>query len=146
MKLSTRTRYGTRASIELALEYDRGPLKIKTIAARQDISVKYLEQIIMILRSAGLVRSVRGSKGGYVLSRPPKQVKLSDVFIALEGKPVGIECFEHEDFCPRCASCVTRQIWEQMQKAMLDVLDCVTLQELVDKVRKKDSQTVTYQI
>ena len=85
MKLSTRSRYGVRALLELAIDYDKGPLQIKTIADREKISNKYLEQLIAILKSAGLVTSIRGPKGGYVLSRPPAEIQLSEVFKVLEG-------------------------------------------------------------
>ena len=146
MKLSTRSRYGMRGALELALEYGGGALQIKAIAGRQDISVKYLEQIMALLRSAGIIRSIRGPKGGYVLARHPDQIKLSEVFIALEGSAATVECLEHEDLCPRCASCVTKQVWEEMQNAMMNVLESMTLQELVDRVRKKGNETVTYQI
>jgi len=85
MKLSTRTRYAVRAIIELAQNDSNRPLQLKIIAQRQDISVKYLEQLMAILRSAGFVRSIRGSKGGYVLARAPNQIKLNEVLHRLEG-------------------------------------------------------------
>ena len=101
MKLSTRTRYGLRAIIELAEHNGATPLQTKVIAASQDISVKYLEQLMTILRSAGLVRSIRGSKGGYMLAKSPNQIKLSDVFDCLEGHVTTVECVEDRSFCER---------------------------------------------
>ena len=86
MKLSTRTRYGIRAMLELAQDQGKGPLQIKVIGQRQDISIKYLEQLMAILRSSGFVRSVRGSKGGYLLAKAPNQIKISDLFFCLEGR------------------------------------------------------------
>jgi Rrf2 family transcriptional regulator, cysteine metabolism repressor len=139
MKLSSRSRYGFRAILELAAEYGKGPLQIRTIAEREDISNKYLEQLITLLKSSGLVRSVRGPRGGYELTRPPTEVKLDEIFMTLEGPPIGVECLDHPEFCPRCMDCVTRQVWTQMQDAMLGVLESITLQDLVDRARKADS-------
>lgn len=132
MKLSTRSRYGLRSIVELAGAYGQSPLRIKTISERQDISDKYLEQLMTILKNAGLVRSIRGPKGGYVLARPPESIKLSEVVIPLEGPMLAIECLEHPEFCPRCADCTTRHIWQKIQKAILDVLESYTLQDLVN--------------
>ena len=145
MKLSTRSRYGLRAVLELAIEYDHKPMQIKTIAEHQDISNKYLEQLMAILKSSGLVRSLRGPKGGYMLSKPPAEVKLSEVFTALEGPLVTVECVEHPEFCIRCTECATRGVWIQVQKAMLDVLNSMTMQDLVDK-SIKGQQIRDYQI
>ena len=144
MKLSTRTRYGIRAILELAKNHGKGPLQIKTIAQRQDISVKYLEQLITILKSAGFVRSIRGSKGGYMLAKAPNEIKLNDVFNALEGPTATVECIENENYCARVADCVARQVWVQLQEAIDNVLKAITLQDLVD--RTKDKRTLNYQI
>ncbi len=144
MKLSSRSRYGFRAILELAVEYGNGPLQIKTIAKREDISNKYLEQLVAMLKASGLVRSIRGPKGGYELTRPPRDVKLSDVFTTLEGPVVAVECLEHPEFCPRCTECVTRDVWAQMQSAIMGVLESMTLQDLVDKT--KLGQAENYQI
>ncbi len=135
MKLSSRSRYGFRAILELALEYGDGPLQIKTIAQREGISNKYLEQLVAMLKSAGLVRSLRGPHGGYVLARAPNEVNLSDVFRTLEGPLFAVECLEHPDFCSRYSDCVPRQIWSEMQDAMLNVLETKTLQDMVDRAR-----------
>jgi len=145
MKLSTRSRYGLRAVLELALEYGNGPIQIRTIADREDISSKYLEQLMSTMKSYGLVRSVRGPKGGYLLGKAPSEIKLSDVFAALEGPMVTTECVEHPEFCVRCTDCATRQVWAQLQSAVLSVLDSQTLQDLVDKSQKGDNVS-NYQI
>lgn len=145
MKLSSRSRYGFRAILELAVEYGHGPLQIKVIAQREDISNKYLEQLIAMLKAAGLVRSIRGPRGGYLLTRPPGEIKLSEVFATLEGPTISVECLEHPEFCPKCMDCVTRQVWSQMQDAMMGVLEGMTLQDLVDKVQKGEG-TENYQI
>ena len=144
MKLSTRTRYGIRAILELAQNEGRGPLQVKTIAQRQDISVKYLEQLMTMLRSTGFVRSIRGSKGGYMLAKAPDQIKLSDVFDCLEGHVTTVECVEDKNYCARAADCIARQVWVQVQDAIKNVLQSITLQDLVD--RAKDKKMLNYQI
>jgi Rrf2 family protein len=144
MKLSTRTRYGMRAILELAAGQGEGPVQIKTIAHRQEISVKYLEQLMAILKSAGFVRSVRGAKGGYVLAKEANQIKLSDVFNALEGPVTTVECLENENYCARVADCVTRKVWAEVQQAIESILQSMTLQDLVDKT--KNVKTLNYQI
>jgi len=145
MKLSTRTRYGLRAILELAGNYGKGPLQLKIIAQRQDISVKYLEQLMAILKSTGLVRGIRGSKGGYILAKAANQIKLSDVFNALEGlSAINVECIENENYCARVADCPARQLWAQVQQAIETVLQSMTLQDLVD--RTKDKRALYYQI
>ena len=144
MKLSTRTRYGIRAIIELAMNYGNGPLQIRLIAQRQDISVKYLEQLMTILRSAGFIRSIRGSKGGYLLANQPSQIKLNEVFDALEGNVTTVECVEDNNYCDKTADCIARQVWSQVQQAIKSVLQSITLQDLVDKA--KVEKKVDYQI
>ena len=145
MKLSTRSRYGLRAVLELAMEYGNEPMQIRSIAEREDISNKYLEQLMSTLKSFGLVRSVRGPKGGYLLAKLPVDIKLSDVFTALEGPMMTVECVEHPEFCVRCTDCVTRQVWADIQNAMTGVLESQTLQDLVEKANKSD-KAANYQI
>ena len=144
MKLSTRTRYGFRAIMELAENYGHGPLQLNVIAQREDISLKYLEQLMALLKSAGFVRSVRGAKGGYILAKAPNQIKLSDIFNALEGPIMTVECVGDKSRCSRAVDCVTRELWIQVQEAIEKVLQSMTLQELADKARK--GQTSYYQI
>jgi len=132
MKLSTRTRYGMRAILELAENHGKGALRLKTIARHQELSVKYLEQLMAILKSAGIVRSVRGPKGGYALAKSPGQIRVSDCFICLEGPVITTECVEDDSYCARAEDCVTRQVWAQVQKAVMDVLCSMTLQNLAD--------------
>jgi Rrf2 family cysteine metabolism transcriptional repressor len=145
MKLSTRSRYGLRAVLELAIDYGNKPMQIKTIADREDISSKYLEQLMSTLKSAGLVRSIRGPKGGYLLAKAPAEIKLSDVFLALEGPLITTECIEHPEFCVRCTDCVTRQVWAEIHFAMMNVLDSQTMEDLVARTQK-GSKVADYQI
>lgn len=132
MKLSTRSRYGVRALVELAIEYEKGPLQIKTIADREKISNKYLEQIVGVLKTAGLVISVRGPKGGYILAKPPSEIKLLDVFDLLEGKVTAFDCLVDKSYCTRCGDCLTKNLWLKMQQAIEGALISVTLKEMAD--------------
>lgn len=132
MKLSTRSRYGVRALIELAIEYGKGPLQIKTMAEREKISNKYLEQIVGVLKLAGLVISVRGPKGGYILAKPPAEIKLLEVFALLEGKITTFDCLVDKSYCTRCGDCLTKKLWLKMQEAIEGVLTSVTLKEMAD--------------
>ena len=145
MKLSSRTRYGMRAILELALEYGKSPLQIKTIAEREDISNKYLEQLIAMLKASGLVRSVRGPHGGYVLAKPPAEVQLKEVFLTLEGPMVPAECLDHPEYCPRCTDCATRDIWQELQNAIYGVLESVTLADLAER-SLRSKKTTNYHI
>ncbi len=143
MKLSTRTRYGMRAIIELAQYEGTRPLQLKTIAERQDISIKYLEQLMGLLRSAGLVRSVRGSKGGYTLGRPQDQIRVSDIFRCLEGTVTTTECVEDKDVCKRSADCVARELWMEVEASVHQVLESITLADMVKRAKARGSD---YQI
>ncbi|MCX5633708.1 MAG: Rrf2 family transcriptional regulator [Phycisphaerae bacterium] len=143
MKISTRTRYGMRAVLELALAYGAGPLQIKVIAEKQNISNKYLEQLIAIIKTAGIVRSIRGPHGGYVLAKPPQDIKLSDIFKALEGPVLTVECVENKDACEHYADCITRRLWIEVNDAILNVLDNKTLHNLVEMAEK---EKLNYQI
>lgn len=136
MKISTRTRYGLRAILELASHYDQGPLQLRTIASHQDISAKYLEQLISLLKSAGLVSATRGAKGGYTLAREPKQVKIIDVFTALEGPLATVGCLEKKDYCVKVADCAARNLWAQLQQAIMNTLESQTIQDLLDRAQK----------
>ncbi len=145
MKLSTRTRYGMRALLELALAYKMRPLQIKVMAERQNISNKYLEQLVAMLKTAGLVRSIRGPHGGYVLAAAPGEIKLSDIFRTLEGPMLTVECVKYENICPSHADCATRKLWVQIDNAILSVLENKTLQDLVE-MTAKEKQNMSYQI
>ena len=144
MKLSTRTRYGIRAILELAENYGNGPLQLRVIARDQGVSVKYLEQLIAMLKAAGIVRSIRGSKGGYILAKQPGQVKVSECFQCLEGPVITTECVKDESFCERTNDCIARQVWTEVQEAVMGVLQSMTLQDLVD--RANNNKAIHYHI
>jgi len=137
MKLSTRTRYGVRAILELAENTESGPLQLRVIAGRQDISAKYLEQLMAVLKAGGFVRSVRGAKGGYVLAKTPDHIRLDEVFHCLEGSITTAECVEDEDYCRKSADCAARLLWAQVQNAIENVLRSTTLQDMIDKAKTR---------
>lgn len=141
MKLSTKGRYAVRAMLDLAQHYEEGLVLIKDVARRQGISERYLEHLFLTLKAAGLVSSVRGARGGFHLTHPPSQVKLDDIVRACEGKFAVVECVSNPKSCRRSARCATRDIWMELQTAMDDVLDSVTLQDLVERQQKKEQAT-----
>jgi Rrf2 family iron-sulfur cluster assembly transcriptional regulator len=139
MKLSTRSRYGTRMMLDLAQHYDDGPVQIGEIAKRQDISVKYLEQLIIPLKKANYITSVRGPKGGHVLAKSPEEITVGEVVKLLEGGINLSDCLENPDICDRSETCVTRSIWETATRAMSQVLNSMTLSDMA-KGRKRTKQ------
>jgi len=135
MKLSTRSRYGTRLLLDMAQHYDQGPIQLGEIAKRQEISLKYLEQIIIPLKKANYVLSVRGPKGGHFLARPPEDITLGEIVALLEEGPSLVECSEHAEVCQRSNICPTRLIWKEVAQAMFDKLDAITLADLAERAR-----------
>jgi Rrf2 family protein len=138
MKISTKIRYGTRAMLELASRYGEGPIELKEIARRENVSLKYLEQVIVPLRTAGLVKSVRGSKGGYSLAKPPSEVCLKDLVEILDGPIHLIECLNDPRVCQRIPSCVTRDIWKEVSEAICGIFRSITLEDMVRRRREKE--------
>jgi Rrf2 family iron-sulfur cluster assembly transcriptional regulator len=132
VKLSTRSRYGTRMMLDMAQHYDAGPVQIGDIARRQDISVKYLEQLVIPLRKADYVKSVRGPKGGYMLARHPKEITVGEIVKVLEGGVNLSDCIENPDLCEKSTDCLTRGLWEEATKAVYDTLNSVTLSEMIE--------------
>lgn len=138
MKLSTRTRYGMRALVDLALHGAGETVQLKEIAERQQISLSYLEHLIIPLIAAGFVKSVRGAKGGIKLAKSPEQISLKMIMEVLEGPLVPVDCLRDRTSCPRSGYCATQDIWDEMGKAMEKVLASTTLQDLVDRQKYKD--------
>jgi len=137
MKLSTRGRYGTRVLLDLALHHDEEPVLLKDIAQRQQISLQYLEHLITPLIAGGIVRSTRGPKGGVSLVRLPEEIKLGEIIQLLEGSVAPAECVNNPKTCSRSDLCATRDIWSELKKAIDDVLESTTLQDLVERQKKK---------
>ena len=141
MKLSTRAKYGTKALLDLALHWSNEPVPLKDIARRQNISLHYLEHLITPLVAAGIVASTRGPRGGLQLARHPQEVKLNEVIQLLEGSITPVECIDNPECCPHYDLCVTRDIWDEMKKAIDGVLEATTLQDLVERQKKKTQST-----
>lgn len=138
MKFSTRGQYGTRALLELALHQGEGAILLRDIARRQEISLPYLEHLITPLIAAGLVISIRGPRGGVLLAKPAEEIKLSEVVQILEGPIAPVECVNNPDTCHRSELCAIRDTWGELKKAMIDVLDSTTLQDLAERQRIKE--------
>ena len=147
MKLSTRGRYGTRALLELALHHGEGPIPLKDVAQSQQISLHYLEHLITPLVVAGIVLSIRGSRGGVSLAKPPEAIRLSEIIQLLEGSITPAECVDNPEICNRSKLCVTRDIWSELKKVMNGVLESTTLQDLVERQKRKEQpEEVMYHI
>jgi len=138
MKISTRGRYGTRALLDIALHQEDKPALLKDIARRQEISLRYLEHLITPLIAGGIIRSTRGPRGGVTLTRAPDEIKLSDIVKLLEGSVAPAECVDNPEVCSRSSFCVTHDIWGEMKKAIDDILESTTLQDLVERQKKKE--------
>ena len=138
MKLGTKTRYSTRAMVDLALNYEtgNGVVAVKEIADRQQVSPKYLEHLLASLRTAGLIRSVRGAKGGHTLTRPPAEINLREIYHVCEGTEGFVECTTSPEFCQRTDGCATQEVWAQMNDACLEILESTTLEDLARRARE----------
>jgi Rrf2 family protein len=131
---------------DLAQHAGEGPISLKSIAERQDISEHYLEQLVSGLRKAGLVKSVRGAQGGYMLGKEPGKITVGDIIRVLEGPIAPTDCVSEED--PECCSkaefCITRTIWEKVRNSIADVLDSITLETMLEDAQKMESERSLY--
>ncbi len=144
MRLSTRSRYGVRLMLALGASDSKKPVFLKDIAASEEISEKYLSQIIIPLKAKGLVTTFRGAHGGYLLSRPASEIKLREIVEPLEGDLSLVDCVGNSHVCGKSSFCVTRDVWEGMSILLRDYLDGITLEELVRNLKeKRDSEAVT---
>ncbi len=147
MKLSTRGQYGTRALLDLALHQGEEPILLKDIAQRQQIPLRYLEHLITPLIAGGIVRSTRGPRGGVSLAKLSKEIRLDEVIQLLEGSVAPVECINNPQVCTRSELCVTRDIWSDLKKAIDGVLESTTLQDLVERQKRKEqSEEIMYYI
>ncbi len=138
MKLSTKARYGIKAMVDLAVEYGNGPVSAATLAAQQGISLAYLEQLIASLRKAGLISSVRGVQGGYVLSRSPELITVRQVLTALEGTTSLVDCVGYEATgCENACTCSARPLWLKLQNRINGVLDETTVKDMAEDYIKQ---------
>ncbi len=140
LRLSTKGQYGVRAMYEIARGYSRGPITIKEISERQDVSVAYLEQILNTLRKAGIINSVKGPGGGYVLSKDPDSISIGAILRELEGPVAITSCLDPKEGCMRVEGCVTHLLWKALGENIEAFLDKMTLRDLL-----KGSQFVVLQ-
>ncbi|HAB61410.1 MAG TPA: transcriptional regulator [Lachnospiraceae bacterium] len=131
MKLSTKGRYGVKAMVDLAINYGKSPISIKSISSRQNISEYYLEQLFSVLRKAELIKSIRGANGGYILAKDPKEITVYQVLEVLEG-PIEISTCLDSDGCNNIDCCATRIVWKKIKDSIDSVTMAITLQDIVD--------------
>jgi Rrf2 family protein len=136
MKLSTRTRYGTRAMLELARRYMTGPVSAKEIAEHEELSIDYMESLLATLRAAGLVVTVRGAKGGHMLARSPREINLAEIYTTLEGDEGFIHCTQRPERCLRSQDCVTQTVWAGLYAACKGYLEDITLEALARRATR----------
>jgi Rrf2 family protein len=146
MKLSTRGRYGVRIMLELALHFGEGPVLLKDIAERQAISEKYLWQLINPLKSMGLIKSIRGARGGYMLAREPAEINLREILRILEGSLCLVDCVDDPAACDRSESCITREIWSETSKNISQSLESMTLGKMVERHKNRGDGALGYSI
>ena len=145
MKLSTKGRYGLRALVDLAVYSEERPVSISEIAKRQDISIRYLEQLLAKLKKAGIIKSIRGAQGGYLMAKNAEEVSVGDILRILEGDLVLVECTEltgAQKACIGSQYCVTKSVWKKINDSIEQTVDSILLKELVDEskaIHKKEN-------
>lgn len=140
MKISTKGRYALRLMLDLAVHNTGENISLKDISSRQEISIKYLEQIVISLSRAGFVRSVRGSQGGYRLAREPKDYTVGSILRLIEGSLAPVSCLDDEpNECPRAEQCATLELWKRLNDAINEVVDGMTLADLAEIQRQKSA-------
>ena len=135
MKVSTKSRYGVAAMVDIAQHHGAGPVALRSVAERQQVSEHYLEQLMSSLRKAGIVHSVRGAQGGYVLARDPASISVGDIVRAMEGPIAPVECLladrgENNPYCEKAGECIRRDIWRKMGDSINVTLDSISLVSL----------------
>jgi Rrf2 family protein len=131
MQLTARSQYGTRLLLDLAEYYGKGPIKLRVIAKRQNISVKYLELIIRTLKKGNYIRSFRGPRGGHVLSKPPDKITVGEIVALLEGSCFLTPCSNSSKVCTRSGKCLTRHLWIEASRELFDCINQVTFADLL---------------
>jgi Rrf2 family protein len=141
IRLSTKGRYGTRLMLNLARNYKNGndAVILRNVSTDEDISIRYLEQIIIPLKINKLVKSIRGAGGGYILAKPPSDIKISEILHALEGACCLVECVDDKDYCKRTKICVSHDVWEKASYMLKDYFTKLSLQDLLRMDKKKNT-------
>ncbi len=138
MKISTKGRYALRMVVDLAVHSDEKFISLKDIAERQNISKKYLEQIVPMLNRSGILKTNRGNQGGYMLIKSPSEITVGDILRATEGSLAPVSCLEYdENDCPRKDRCPTLFLWEGLYKTVTAYLDGVSIQDIIEKNNDK---------
>jgi len=135
--ISTKSRYGLRTLVELASHCQAGPVSLKELSKGQSISKKYLENIFRMLLQGGIIRSVRGARGGYQLAVDPARVTLLDILNTIDGPVALLECIRNADMCKKVRGCPTRSLWKGLEEHIITYLKGRTLKELVDQYQKE---------
>ncbi len=137
MQLTTKARYIIRALIDLSIHSEEGPVLVKDIAQRQNMSARYLEQLLLAPKAAGMIRSTRGANGGFALTKDPSVITLGEIIQIMEGSISPTACSDDPGTCPRSSSCVTHEIWVRIKRATDEILGSTTLLDLVNRQRAK---------
>ena len=139
IRLSTKGRYGTRLMLNLAKHYNNSDhsIVLKNLSKEENISIRYLEQIIIPLKLNKLVKSIRGAGGGYKLSRPPSKIKLIEILNALEGPCCLVECVEDDEYCQRIPICAVHEVWKEASYMLKDYFKSISLEDLIKLDEKK---------
>jgi Rrf2 family protein len=142
IRLSTKGRYGTRLMLNLAHNYNNGndAIILKNVSDEENISIRYLEQIIIPLKINKLVKSIRGAGGGYILARHPAKIKLNEILSSLEGTMCLVECVEDDEYCGRASDCAAHKIWREASIMLSDYFEKLTLQDLAENDKKIQSK------
>jgi len=147
LKLSTKGRYSIRFMLDLAAHYGKGPVLLREVSAREDISEKYLWQLVNPLKAVGLIRTTRGAKGGFELAKAPANITVKDVFEVVEGPVCLVDCINEPATCGRSSFCIARDLWSEASDALSGVLGKTTLAALVERQeQKKQNQALHYDI
>ena len=143
IKLSTKGRYGSRLMLNLAQHYNHGKeaIILRSVSEEEEISIRYLEQIIIPLKINKLVKSIRGAGGGYILARHPSEIKLSEILQSLEGTCALVDCVEDEDYCDRIPKCATYEVWKEATSLLQHYFEKITLQDLIEISKKKSRKS-----
>ncbi len=146
MRVSTRTRYGIRLMIALASNYNKGSVLLKNVAESENISEKYLSQIVIPLRRAGLITGSRGMHGGYILTRKPSEITVKEIFDTLEGDGFVIDCALEPNSCSRSTTCASIELWNLLSKRINEFLNEITLEDLLKIKKDKELSFIEYVI
>lgn len=146
MRLSTKSRYATRLLLDMAKQYKKGAIQSQDIARRQNISQKYLEQIIIPLKKANYIKSVRGPKGGHMLAKSPEAITVGEIVALLEGGSSLTECSENPEACDKADTCLTRYLWREAAKAMYEKLSSITFSDLIEMEQGMDHREMSKHI